>query len=259
VSTNTEDSISYVADSLENDSTLFFEKDDEGLSLEKHPTEVFGDFFFAFTHDTRFQASRVKFPLLVTEIDGSEHTISSGKQFRSEFRMPEHDYYTLLIGDKNQMSFLQGDTLVEKIGLKFIHLHKLTMQRYNFQRKEGRWFLMNRVDSHIEAHLLDFYRFYDEFTSDSVFQQESLAPQLIYVMDSPDEEESDIEGIIDSSQWPVFRPEMPSGEFLSIDFGQTYPNPNRLYFLQCGFSNGMLNIFTFRNDEGKWRLTEYES
>ena len=106
----------------------------------------------------------------------------------------------------------------------------------------------------------DFLQFYDQFTTDSVFQQESLAEQLAFSMEDPDEEEGDdIEGTIDRGQWPVFRPEMPSGQFVNIDFGQSIPNPHRIYLLQCGISNGMLDIFTFHQDNGRWRLTSFEN
>lgn len=241
------------------DSILTDEQEDEGLSFENRSTEVFGDFIFAFTHNTRFQAERIRFPLPVTDIDGTERTIKSGRQFRSEFRLPHNDYYTLLLGDQRQLDIVQSDTALVNVSLQIIRLHQLTMDCYNFQRSEGRWYLMNRTESHVLPHLVDFFHFYDQFSTDTIFQQESLAPQLKYTMDDPEDDEADIEGTIDSGQWPAFRPEMPHGEFVNIDFGQSYPNPRRIYLFQCGISNGMLDIFTFQRDNERWRLTSFEN
>ena len=120
------------------DSILTDEQEDEGLSFENRSTEVFGDFIFAFTHNTRFQAERIRFPLPVTDIDGTERTIKSGRQFRSEFRLPHNDYYTLLLGDQRQLDIVQSDTALVNVSLQIIRLHQLTMDCYNFQRSEGR-------------------------------------------------------------------------------------------------------------------------
>ena len=113
--------------------------------------------------------------------------------------------------------------------------------------------------SPIAPKLADFLTFYEKFTTDSVFQQESLAPQLSFAMEDPDEEETDIEGTIDRSQWPVFRPEIPGAKFVHLDFGQTYPNPTRIYLMQCGISNGMLDVFAFRHNGNQWQLVGYEN
>lgn len=64
-----------VEDSVEEDSVLFFEEEDEGLSLERQKTEAFADFIFAFTHSGRFQAERIRFPLPVTDAEGQESKI----------------------------------------------------------------------------------------------------------------------------------------------------------------------------------------
>ena len=246
-------------DSLDNDSTLYLEEEDEGLSLEEHATEAFGDFFFAFTHNSRFQAERIRFPLPGTDLDGTERTVRSGRQFRSEFRLPGNEYYTLLLGRREQMTVMQDDTLITDIVLQHIHLHQQTMVCYNFHRDNGHWYLIRRNSIPVAAELSSFFQFYERFTTDSLYQQESIATHLAFSMEAPDEDEADIEGTIDRDQWPVFRPEMPGEEFVNVDFGQDFPDPSRILMLQCGISNGMLDIFTFHREGDRWELIAYEN
>lgn len=248
-------------DSLQSDTiALFEEEDDKGLSLEEHTLEVFGDFFFAFTHNNRFQAERIKFPLPVTDMDGTERTIRSGKQFRSEFQMPENDYYTLLLSEAAQASVLQNDSLLEDVAVQFVDLTQFSVDSYNFHRKDGHWYLLSRVVSAPQGTAGDFFRFYERFVSDSLYQQECLARQLRVAMPETDEEEVDDEivGTIDSDQWPAFRPEMPEGRFVNIDFGHSLTDAHRLVLLQCGFSNSMMDFFTFRRAGDRWTMTAYE-
>ena len=105
----------------------------------------------------------------------------------------------------------------------------------------------------------DFLNFYEHFSTDSVFQQESLAREVSISMEDPEGEMGGIEGIIEADQWPMFRPEMPTGSFIHIDFGQSFPHPDHIYFLKCGISNGMMDVFTFRNEDGRWKMTGYEN
>ncbi|MBP5380803.1 MAG: DUF4348 domain-containing protein [Bacteroidaceae bacterium] len=247
------------AGELETDSTEIIEEDDEGLSLDNHTTEVFGDFIFAFTHNARFRTERINFPLPVTEANGTERHIKDKKQFREEFRLPGNNYYTLILNNKRQMETLQNDTELETVAMQCLNLHEQSMTSYNFYRTNGRWRLKSIQHSSLPKQLEDFLGFYEKFTTDSVFQQESLAPQLTFAMEDPDEEETDIEGTIDRSQWPVFRPEIPGAKFVHLDFGQTYPNPSRIYLMQCGISNGMLDVFAFRHNGNQWQLVGYEN
>ncbi len=241
------------------DSLSFMEEEEVRVPVQA--MESFGDFMFAFIHNTRFQAERIRFPLHVAEADGSERLIRSGKQFRSEFRLPGNEYYTMLLGDKSQISVLQNDSAVVDVDVQLITLKDLNMESYRFQRNNGRWFLTGRTDEPVESRFHDFFHFYHKFTTDSVFQQESLAEQLQISIPESDEEEDEemMEGTISRDQWPVFRPELPRGAFANIYFGQEYPNPNHLILIQCGISNSMLDYFTFNRSGEQWQLTAYDN
>ena len=160
---------------------------------------------------------------------------------------------------KSQMDVLEGDTTVGSVALQCIRLREQTMTAYRFDRSGGKWYLSGRTDTLLDPRTSDFLHFYARFTADSVFQQESVAEDLRISMDDPVDDEEDIDGTIERGQWPVFRPDMPEGDFVHIDFGQTYPDPGRLLFLQCGLSNGFINIFSFRKEGDGWRLTAYEN
>ena len=249
-----------MADTFEVDTLAFPGDEDEGLSLENHTTEFFLDFIFAFTHNGRFQAERIRFPLPVTDTDGTERKISSGRQFRSEFQMPGNDYYTLLLANMHQMEVFQADSVLQEVDFQCVRLGEGTVSVYNFSREEGRWYLNRRTDKSLEEHpLAAFFHFYERFATDSLYQQECVARNIKVTMDE-DGEEEEMEGIIDRDQWPMFRPEMPGLAFVNMDFGQSVSTTDhRLHLLQCGISNGMLDVFTFQRESDRWQLVSYEN
>lgn len=58
----------------------------------------------------------------------------------------------------------------------------------------------------------------------------------------------------------MFRPEMPGLAFVNMDFGQSVSTTDhRLHLLQCGISNGMLDVFTFQRESDRWQLVSYEN
>lgn len=251
--------VTTVSDTLSEDSALLEETADEGLRLEGRAMEVFGDFAFAFTHDKRFQANRISFPLEVVNLDGSVRRIKSGKDFRNEFRLPGNDYYVLLLGNRAQMDIFQNDSSLTHVSMQCVDLAEETTTDYMFLRDEGRWQLVKRQHSRLHDASENFLRFYHRFVSDSVYQQSCLASQLSLSMENPDDEESDMQGTIDSSQWPVFRPEMPGNRFVHIDFGQQLSDTGQMLLVQCGISNGMMDILTFRRAGERWELVSIEN
>jgi len=251
--------VSEQADSLSVDSMDFEEEEDEGLHLEGRAMEVFGDFVFAFTHDKRFQSERISFPLEVVNLDGSSRRIESGKEFRDEFRLPGNDYYVMLLSNRRQMDVFQNDSALKRVSLQCIDLAEESSMDYVFLRDEGRWHLVKRHHRHFSDETDDFLRFYHRFMSDSVYQQSCLASQLSLSMENPDDEGSDMQGTIDPSQWPVFRPEMPGEHFVNIDFGQDLADKGRVMLVQCGISNGMMDILSFRRSGERWELVSIEN
>lgn len=232
---------------------------EEPMELPSRGPEAFSDFIFPFMRNGRFQAERISFPLPVRTGDGTERVIRSGRQFRSEFHWPGNEYYTLLLGDLSQAGVMQNDSAVSDIKVQYLKLSQMEMENYHFTREEGRWFLIEKTFQPVDERLSDFLTFYGRFVTDTLFQQQSVATRLAIAMEDPDDGQDNIEGTIDRDQWPAFRPEMPSREFVNIDFGQTFPNPHCIYLLQCGLSNGMLDIFKFVRDDGGWKLTSYEN
>lgn len=246
-------------DSQITDSITELETEIEELKLPEGRDEAFSDFIFTFLNNKRFQAERVKFPLQITDIDASTRMISSGQDFRKEFQVPTHEYYTMLVNDRGQLEEMQNDLELCNVIWQNIDLNNMTVASFHFSRNEGKWMLMEETKSKPEGTFADFLTFYNKFTTDSLFQQQSIAKQLRITMPDPEDEYTSIDGMIEAEQWSSFSPEMPSNHITNINFGQQIEGIKKIVFLQCGISNGMIDAYTFQRESGKWRLSSYEN
>lgn len=247
-----------VEDSYDDDSLYADEDELEELDLPEGRDEAFGDFMFAFLHNRRFQADRIKFPLPVTDGEG-EHTITSGAAFRQDFHLPSYDSYTVLLGNRDQLEVFQNDLELADASIDRIDLASLSQRTFHFLRDNGRWQLCEERVEQVPGQLADFLGFYHRFTTDSIFQIESLAQPLAISTPDPDDELSVIEGTIDPSQWTAFCPEMPREVITNIQFGQHFENPHRIILVQCGMSNGLMDVYTFAKEGGRWKLVSFEN
>ena len=255
----------YVADSLAledsvMDDTLsdFEEKVDE-LRLPEGRIEAFSDFIFTFINNRRFQAERINFPLPMQEQNGEQRTITRGSDFRNDFQWPCHEEYTMLLTDPQQMEDYQNDLELAEAEVQIISLPTQSIRGYQFRREEGKWKLYSRRQYAPEGRLADFLQFYNRFSTDSLYQQENLAPQMKFATTDPDGDLGRVEGILDASQWSAFRPELPHGTITNINFGQPLQHTDHMVLLQCGTSSGMMDTYTFHYDRGGWKLTSYEN
>jgi len=248
-----------VVDTVLQDTLTDFEEKVEELVLPTNRTECFSDFIFTFVNNRRFQAERIKFPLPLEEIDGSIHHITSGKDFRSDFVWPSREEYTMLLTDPQQMETYQNNMELSSVEVQIISLRSQSVRGYYFQREEGRWYLMRRRQYAPQGTLARFLSFYQRFTTDSVYRQQSVAEHMNYATTDPDGEMERVEGTLERSQWPAFSPDMPQGIITNINFGQPIENTSRMVLLQCGTSSGMMDIYTFLCEEGKWKLISYEN
>ncbi|MCF0198631.1 MAG: DUF4348 domain-containing protein [Bacteroidaceae bacterium] len=252
-----QDSIVADVDTLEFDSLFVHEEELEDMPMPADHDEAFYDFFFDFVLNRRFQAERICFPLLVTEADGTERTITSGRVFRSEFRMPSYEMYTLLLTDKNQLEDLQNDLELDSAVLQFITLETAEQRDYTFRRTEKQWHLHQSVIRPVPEALHEFVAFYHRFVTDADYHQQHLARNIHYTTPDPDDEMSSIDGTIDAEQWDAFCPEMPGEVLTNIDFGQSFAGATTVYLTLCGFSNGNLEFFRFDRQNGEWLLSAY--
>lgn len=248
------------SDSLLADSLYSQEDEMEELRLPEGRDEAFSDFIFTFVFNRRFQAERIRFPLAIREEgDSSPRHIRSGAAFRNEFRWPSNEAYTMLLTDAGQMEAYQNDLALSAVEVQLIDLDSQRVRGYDFRRTGGRWHLEAARHYVPEGRLSDFLRFYSHFVSDSLFQQQSLAPSIRYVTPDAEEGGESIEGTLEPSQWPMFRPELPQGTLTNIQFGQDFDRSQRLVLVQCGLSNGLMDFYTFQREGGAWRLVSFEN
>lgn len=231
----------------------------EELSLSSQHTETFSDFFYSFLNNRRFQAERVKFPLSVCDIEGNERVITSGRDFRVYFTWPSLDEYCLLLNDEAQMDDLLNSLELQDVEVQLIELRSGEIRAFYFHRADKQWQLTHSREYVAEGNLLDFLHFYDHFSTDSLFQQQSLSGTIRYTMSDPDDGYSQIEGTLDPAQWIAFRPELPTHRITNVLFGQRLKQTDEIVFMHCGIGNGLMEAFTFRNSGGKWRLAAFKN
>ncbi len=235
--------------------TLAEEPDDE--VEEGRMDENFDDFLFSFIHSRRLQRERVVYPLPRTESNGETETLNR-LDCKREFSFLENDFYTVFYGSTRQIDE-QKQQSHERVEVEHILLDSLWMGIYSFERRDGHWLLTAIHNQDLrQGELTDFLTFYARFSSDSTFQQRSIAQPLRFSMLDSDDNNEYIEGTIDASQWASFGAEMPQGEITNIRYGQTY-NPRRVVMQKCGQANGMQELFTFEKRPAGWRLVAYDN
>lgn len=240
------------------DTMLLAEEEEDSQPLPKSVDELFDDFIFNFANNKRLQLERIRFPLTVTEADGSSHTLARG-QWKHEFLFMQQDYYTVLFDNAEQME-LEKSTDREQVDVEWIQLEEHKVKTYHFSRLSGLWMLVGESMHTFEHYgIADFLIFYQRFATDSVFQREHIAKPLRYMTADPDDDFEYIEGTLDVDQWFAFRPYMPAGTITNIRYGQEYTDPNTMLLLKRGIANGLLDIFTFEKSGRHWSLTSYEN
>ena len=214
--------------------------------------ELFDDFIFNFAASKKIQMSRIHFPLKVLKGDETE-TVQKSAWTMDHFFM-QQGFYTLIFDDKNQME-LCNDTSVNNVVIEKIYLDKQLIRQYVFGRERGLWMMqqvrLTDIDSSPNASFLNFYR---SFATDSLFQVESLNHTVTFVAPDPDDDFSQIEGVITKDTWPAFAPELPSGMIYNIIYGNETAHGSQKIFVIRGIANGYEVELTFKHSDGKWLL-----
>lgn len=223
--------------------------------------EMFDDFVFNFDQSARLQRARVRFPLPVHEVNGDIHSIDRN-DWRHHALFLGLDFCTVMWNNRSQMDLTQDSTVCEA-SIEHIYLHSRTINAYNFERDstDGQWTLTSIADTPFEQNeSQDFLDFYRQFATDSTYQRQHIRNPLRFTTFDEDEEYERIEGTIDADQWFEFAPEIPQDVITNINYGQKFPNPNRMVLQMRGLSNGLQILLVFQRDiSGRWQLTEYEN
>lgn len=245
-------------DTIQVDTIPVFEEEIETFQRDSLYVENFDDFLYSFGHDSLFRRRRVKFPFLHINSAGDTIDVSS-KQWSGDFAFLQQDFYTVFyntIAQIDETKSLSNDTVV----VERIDLDSLLLTSYHFARKKSSWRLYKRQDFYVQgSQLADFLVFYRQFSTDSIFQQSSIAQPLHFSMVDPENEMELIEGTIDATQWFSFCPEVPAGTISNIRYGQSYNLKKHIVMQKCGQGNGFMEIFKFEKNDGHWHLTSYEN
>lgn len=221
--------------------------------------ESFADFFYNFASDEEFQRSRIIFP--ISYYKGKEVIRSSKDDWKYDALFSRQPAYTVLFDIEEEME-MEKDTSVHSVQVDWIYLKKNKIKRYYFERENDRWFLeaMNleqiaRDSSKGE----DFLTFYEQFASDSVFQQERLNKPLVFVTADPEDEFQILETTLDEGQWFAFRPPMMKDKLTNVRYGQKETMESKTKVVEFkGFGNGFSNVLYFERRKGIWKLMKFE-
>ena len=245
------------ADSVADSSQVVIEDTLEQLITEtpmpRAADAIFDDFVFNFTANKRLQFERIVFPLRVTEADGKIQ-MTEKSQWKMDHLFMRQGYYTLLFDDEDQMSHMK-DTAVNEAIVEKIMLRKNQVKNYYFRRVRGAWMMYEvRTIPMEEDANASFLSFYKRFTTDSVFQVESINETVQFVGPDPDDDFNVMEGVITPDTWEAFAPQLPGKVLYNIVYGKPETEGNKKIFLMRGVSNGLEVELRFKKVGGKWLL-----
>ena len=222
--------------------------------MPKAADELFDDFFFNFAANKKLQIERTQFPLPV-ERAGKTDTIGK-KQWKTDRFFMRQGYYTLIFDNFRQMNVVK-DTSVNKVVVEKIYFNIKTVKSYNFNRVNGLWKLTSRNYKGIhENRNASFLKFYHQFVTDSTFQAESISNPMEFIGPDPDDDFSQMEGLITPETWPAFAPELPNNMIYNIIYGEdSKPGLQRIFVIR-GIANGLEMELTFKRKKSKWMLTK---
>ena len=245
------------ADSVADSSQVVIEDTLEQLITEtpmpRAADAYFDDFIFNFTANKRLQFERIIFPLRVTETDGKTQ-MKEKSQWKMEHLFMRQGYYTLLFDDDAQMSHIK-DTAVNEAIVEKIMLRKNQVKNYFFHRVRGAWMMYEVRTTPVEENAnASFLSFYKRFTTDSIFQVQSINETVEFVGPDPDDDFNVMEGVITPDTWEAFAPQLPEKVLYNIVYGKPETEGNKKIFLMRGVSNGLEVELRFKKVGGKWLL-----
>ena len=234
-------------------STLEEEVASEQTPMPKAADELFDDFIFNFAANRNLQASRIKFPLKIQR--GEEVSYVKNGQWQMEYFFMKQDSYTLLFDSEKEMEHVKEATNIEHAIVEKIYLEAKTVKQYVFDHVNGLWMLQEVIHMPMsESRNASFLEFYEHFASEPDYQQSHLMENVKFVGPDPDDDFSQMEGVITPDTWEAFAPELPSGMIFNIVYGEPQKETGRKVFVLRGIANGLELELVFRHEGGKWKL-----
>ncbi|MDD6895121.1 MAG: DUF4348 domain-containing protein [Prevotellaceae bacterium] len=222
--------------------------------MPKAADELFDDFFFNFAANRKLQMKRIKFPLTVERLDKTD-TIGKS-QWKTEHFFMRQGYYTLIFDSRSQMNVVK-DTSVNHVVVEKFSFNIKTVKQYVFDRINGLWIMQSINYKPIYQNKnASFMKFYERFANDSTFQVESINDPLQFSGPDPDDEFSQMDGLLTPETWPAFAPELPKNAIYNIIYGDYNKQGDQKIFVIRGISNGLEMELTFKREGDSWKLTK---
>lgn len=231
----------------------------EETPMPKAADELFDDFIFNFAASRRLQKKRIVFPLKVYRNGKASKEITLSDWKMEHFFMRQQ-YYTLIFDNAKQMNLVK-DTSVNHVVIEKIFFRKKLVQQFLFNRINGQWMMTSiNYKPMYQNENSDFLKFYDHFSRDSAFQVASMADEVEFTAPDPNDDFSDINGVMMPQQWPDFKPSLiPRNKIYNIIYGQKYTESNRKLFVIRGISNSLEIEMSFRKIHGHWKLVKFNT
>lgn len=229
----------------------------EEMPMPEVADELFDDFVFNFAANRKLQLQRIAFPLEMEK--GGQVSKVSKKDWNMDHLFMTDEFYTVLLDNASQLK-VTGDTTVNKVVVEKIQLPNKTIRNYCFERRNGLWMLTKIKEENLTANANgQFLEFYNHFSTDTLFQAQSMADNVTFTAPDPDDELSNVTGTMMPEQWVDFKPEViPAGTIYNIDYGNTQHSEQQKTMLVRGIANGLETTLTFSKKSGQWKLTEFK-
>lgn len=232
------------------------ETEEEEETPPRAVDELFDDFIYAFMEKQQFQKARIKFPLQY--IIGGKDSLIQKKDWTFNRLYADLDIYTMIFYNANEAG-IEKDTSVNQVIVDCIDLTNETIKQYTFKRNNTLWQLALLKEHNIEMSVdSNFYHFYKEFVTDSLFQRKHIAESIEFETYDEDMGE-DIEGTLDIEQWYEFKPSLPSDMITNITYGKKPSDSSERVLVLSSLSGGMNCKLYFLREAEHWKLVRFEN
>lgn len=245
------DTVVFVEDS---DSLFFSPAEEDYFSGEDG---IFEEFLYEFSSDTAMQRHRTCFPLLCVQ-EGKEVTLSEA-DYRSIELFAQMDICLTLFEHDTEME-AERDTAMKKANVECLDMENRHVRTFCFEKQEGCWRLLRISEQKLASYRhREFFTFYHRFVTDSLYQSLHVNDPMTFVTIDPEDDFNILEANIDMEQWFAFRPMLPDGLLVNIDYGVKPSRRPVRKILTCRSLGGNFNHTSyFRKIEGEWILTRFE-
>lgn len=241
------------------------DKEDSIIAQTKVPKAadgVFYDFISSFCQNSKYQKSRIVFPL-TRIVNGQQQSISE-KDWRFSKLHYNSDIYTVFFPNTAAVS-LETNKKIDKVRVQWYNVTTEMATNYQFEKLDNQWMLTSINEYPLSQDSdYDFVHFFSQFASDMDYQTTHLADVLTYNgidLDNDDDFEPKMvkDKKISSSEWDErMIPELPSDNFSNIDFGQELTGSERVVSVEAP-SSGFCCYLHFKKHNDTWVLHQIEN